>query len=812
MKKSVLTFCLVFFILNVFAQVNKTWAGANNANWSTPANWTPAGVPTTLDTVILSSINYCNVDINPTIAAIRALGSGNSNGLTNSTGVAKSITITSNPVASPVLYVEAGSTLILAAGAATSGVSISTYGGVGTNNTALVDGTIFIASTSAWNVANGTAITNVTVSGTGTIYIPGPHTGANIFLNSTTSNLKFLNGSTLGWGRNGGAIPAADYQSGSTINITGISSTMPSLSNAANYSGLLIWNCPGQTISGSSAVLLPSPSYSMDSIRVVATGTGTLRVTTEPAGYTLGHVEVQGGTLEMSSPLVTNKTGSITTDLKISGGTVYGNATFTGESTGGFAMTLTVGGKFSITGGTLNLTNRPVGFGGAFQLNVAGDVTQTVGTITATSAFGSQNQLVLNGALAQNLTMSTFSGPMSVVINNSSSAGVTLLSNLTVPAAPAAFIFSSGVLNTSAANLLTFAAGSQTFSASNLSYVDGPVKKIGNTAFTFPIGKLIPPSTNAYVSLSISAPGAATDAYTAEYKRSSAQVLSTNYAVGLDHVSDVDYWVLDRTSGSSPVNVTLNWTVQSSANGSALYINDISKLRIAHFNSAIPQWDTYGVSSTTGGFAAGSITLNGVNVFSPFSLASIDGSNPLPINLNYLNGVKQGSANYLNWKVTCTNNPSVKMVLERSVDTKNFSEINSITASALSCQQPFEYTDNYPAKGLNYYRLKMIDANGKTTYSSIIAILNKESGFEMVNLMPNIVTTNAILNVTAAQKTKMDVLITDVTGRQVQKIAYNLIAGSNQFTIDLSKLGTGMYQITGYTADGVSKAIRFVKQ
>ena len=312
--------------------------------------------------------------------------------------------------------------------------------------------------------------------------------------------------------------------------------------------------------------------------------------------------------------------------------------------------------------------------------------------------------------------------------------------------------------------------------------------------------------------LNISAPGSATDAYTAEYKRSSAQVLSTNYAVGLDHVSDVDYWVLDRTSGSSPVNVTLNWTVQSSANGSALYINDISKLRIAHFNSAIPQWDTYGVSSTTGGFAAGSITLNGVNVFSPFSLASIDGSNPLPINLNYLNGVKQGSANYLNWKVTCTNNPSVKMVLERSVETKNFSEINSITASALSCQQPFEYTDNYPAKGLNYYRLKMIDANGKTTYSSIIAILNKESGFEMVNLMPNIVTTNAILNVTAAQKTKMDVLITDVTGRQVQKIAYNLIAGSNQFTIDLSKLGTGMYQITGYTADGVSKAIRFVKQ
>jgi len=122
------------------------------------------------------------------------------------------------------------------------------------------------------------------------------------------------------------------------------------------------------------------------------------------------------------------------------------------------------------------------------------------------------------------------------------------------------------------------------------------------------------------------------------------------------------------------------------------------------------------------------------------------------------------------------------------------------------------FDDDKLLPGFNYYRLKVTNLNGKISYSAIVAVLNKETGFDIVNLMPNVVNSNAILNVTAAQKTKMDVVITDITGRQVQKIAYNLIAGSNQFTLNLGNLSAGTYQINGYTADGVSKTIRFVKQ
>jgi hypothetical protein len=173
---------------------------------------------------------------------------------------------------------------------------------------------------------------------------------------------------------------------------------------------------------------------------------------------------------------------------------------------------------------------------------------------------------------------------------------------------------------------------------------------------------------------------------------------------------------------------------------------------------------------------------------------------------------KQGYYNNLNWKVTCTNNSNVIMSLERSEDGRNFTALTTITADALRCQQPFYYHDISPVKGINYYRLKITDAYDKVTYSSTIIVINKATGFEITGLLPTFVTNTAILNVSAAQKTKMDIVITDVTGKLVQKIACNLIAGNNQFNLNLVNFTSGTYQIIGYTAEGKSRTLRFVKQ
>jgi 2-polyprenyl-6-methoxyphenol hydroxylase-like FAD-dependent oxidoreductase len=183
----------------------------------------------------------------------------------------------------------------------------------------------------------------------------------------------------------------------------------------------------------------------------------------------------------------------------------------------------------------------------------------------------------------------------------------------------------------------------------------------------------------------------------------------------------------------------------------------------------------------------------------------------LPISIEYFKGSKKTNGNLLDWKVTCTNTPGLTMQLERSEDSRRFTAINSITATAVRCLQPFDYTDNAPKAGMNYYRLRMTDADGKVSYSSIVSILNKDQGFSLVSFSPNPVTNMALLNVASAKNSKMDIIVTDMTGKKVIREVVQLVAGSNQVNLNLSALSQGAYQVTGYTEDGEIKTLRFVK-
>ena len=410
------------------------------------------------------------------------------------------------------------------------------------------------------------------------------------------------------------------------------------------------------------------------------------RFFTEPAGYTIGYLEVQGGTLELSSPVSGFRTGSITTDLKITGGNVKGNATFAGDGAVGYPMTLTVNGNFIMTSGTFDVTNRSsiASPAGAFQMNVAGYVSQIAGTITATTSFGSQNYVSMNGVAAQNLEMANITGPVGLVINNAS--GVFLQNSLNLPTA---LVLISGVLSTTASKLLTMAAGSVVVGASNASFVDGPVAKIGNTAFTFPVGKTnCGPSgiVKGYAALAIAnfTGGLITDKFTAEYKRGDALALGAITAMGLDHISRCDYWTLTRDNGTSTVDITLSWdgTINNCVT-TAVYINNLPSLTIAHNNNAgATPWDAIAVAGvTSGAAAAGTVTWSGVQstTFGAFTIGSINFLNPLPITVNYFNGFKQNSNHLLNWKITCNSTVNATMSLERSNDNRNYSGIYTVT-------------------------------------------------------------------------------------------------------------------------------------
>jgi hypothetical protein len=207
------------------------------------------------------------------------------------------------------------------------------------------------------------------------------------------------------------------------------------------------------------------------------------------------------------------------------------------------------------------------------------------------------------------------------------------------------------------------------------------------------------------------------------------------------------------------------------------------------------------------------ITFN-ITGFSGFYVHTrLFGGGPLPISLNYFNGTKQGSHHLLNWKVTCNSTPRATMILERSADSRNFMGINSITADAARCNQPFDYTDTDPLKGMNYYRLKMIDADGKISYSGMVALLNAVKGFDIISIAPNpVINDHFKLNVSSAQASKMDIIIFDMQGRLVNRQTVQLIAGFNSLPIQAGRLAAGTYTIQASIAGEQTRQLRFVKQ
>ena len=184
----------------------------------------------------------------------------------------------------------------------------------------------------------------------------------------------------------------------------------------------------------------------------------------------------------------------------------------------------------------------------------------------------------------------------------------------------------------------------------------------------------------------------------------------------------------------------------------------------------------------------------------------------IPVIFEYFKGKKQGNSNVLNWKAFCTS-PSVRFDIEKRSGTTAFIKIGSITATQLRTLQAFDFTDNNVEPGTNYYRLKMTESDGAVSYSITIAILGKEKGFEVINLMPTLIDRgSAVLNVSAAQNGSISIVVSDVAGKRVLNQSFAVTQGSNSIPVKMEKLSAGIYQISVYNNNERAGTIRFVKQ
>ncbi|MBL7746641.1 MAG: hypothetical protein JNM19_04395, partial [Chitinophagaceae bacterium] len=470
---------------------------------------------------------------------------------------------------------------------------------------------------------------NFSMSGAGsgtTFFDFHPQTGASITLNKLILNVAG------NFSQSGGQF---DFTAGD--------------SDAANFAELRIGGNYALTGTGIMLTSTSDNSVTNGTITFNKSGTQTFNATTPGNLIYTNFIVAANSTLELlSNVLLTSEAlavwgGNFTVN---SGGVLDAGTNQIVSSTGATAGTFNV---FTLSSGA-----------GLITANVNGIQNTTIGTIStslATRTYSSAANYTYNGVAIQNsgvfTTSPTANQVNNLTINNTAgntTTGVTLEQAFAVAGS---LTLTSGHLTSSSTNLLTMNAGSNVAGAnyaarisggSDNSFVNGPIRKIGNTNFLFPVGKV----NGGHHFTGISAPANPGDTYTAEYIRGSARLLGTVSAAGLSHVSNCEYWDISTTAGSPNVNVTLSWTGTSNCNA-AVYVNDFASLVAAHFSGGT--WSSYGGTVDGGStVSVGSLTWNGVTTFSPFSLGSTDDeTNPLPVKLVNVKAYRSGNRNKIEW-------------------------------------------------------------------------------------------------------------------------------------------------------------------
>ena len=179
----------------------------------------------------------------------------------------------------------------------------------------------------------------------------------------------------------------------------------------------------------------------------------------------------------------------------------------------------------------------------------------------------------------------------------------------------------------------------------------------------------------------------------------------------------------------------------------------------------------------------------------------------LPLNLIRFAYTKSGNNVVLSWSTTTEINASYFDV-ERSADARSFAPIGKVTAKNTTNQNNYQFTDARPLSGVNYYRLKMVDADGKFKYSPYISTANNKQVDYAI--FPNPIQNNIFLTINSKVQTAMTVTVTDMQGRAVLRTVFNINEGVTTKDIPAASLAKGTYIVKLESSEG-TQVIKIVK-
>lgn len=141
--------------------------------------------------------------------------------------------------------------------------------------------------------------------------------------------------------------------------------------------------------------------------------------------------------------------------------------------------------------------------------------------------------------------------------------------------------------------------------------------------------------------------------------------------------------------------------------------------------------------------------------------------------------------------------------LEKSIDGENFAYITAFAGT----EKNYTAEDNNLSAGITYYRLRIVDEEGHSLYSSTQLIDTKASVNE-IKLLPTQLDKRIFVWL-PANTTISSAVITDATGRTIYNTSVSNI--TNIATVETIQLPAGTYSIKLHTSKGETVKLKFNK-
>ena len=179
---------------------------------------------------------------------------------------------------------------------------------------------------------------------------------------------------------------------------------------------------------------------------------------------------------------------------------------------------------------------------------------------------------------------------------------------------------------------------------------------------------------------------------------------------------------------------------------------------------------------------------NPVNYIAGFTITA-----PVPVSFGNISIINNRNTNNIHWK-TYSEAFTAAFKLERSGDGTDFYTIGEMPAAGFSSNiRNYMLQDRNPLNGINYYRIKMTEADGKYQHSAIVKATNKISGNWY--LLSNPVKGN--IEIRGIDQGD-EISLVNPAGQKI----YHSVSKGNQHNISTTGISAGIYFISVSKSNG----------